>query len=409
MKVHSRMKRFLLALCLPALLAADSATVLFSQIGAMEQGLSEITGLSFRRTIPYAIMNKDQLRRYLEQRVKETIKPADLRAEELTLKLLGLVPQDFDLRQNTVDLLTEQAAAFYDYNKKKLFMLEDSAGSDEEIALVHELAHALADQHFPLGKYISEALRSDDAATARQAVMEGQASWLMTAYLSKKSGGPGGVSDAVLDLMTHTMEASPEQYPVFSKAPAYIREMLVFPYSDGMLFQNAVFRKLGQESFSEVFRHPPASTQQIIHPDRYLAHVLPQIPDPPQPPGAREFRKLAAGTLGELDYRILLSQYVGKQDGVELAAHLAGSSYELLEHKHAGFEVLAYASTWDSAESAAKFLGQYVRVLRGKWKQLDIESQTATRIEGRGDGGYFRAWIEGATVKHLEGLRSPLH
>jgi hypothetical protein len=92
-----------------------------------------------------------------------------------------------------------------------------------------------------------------------------------------------------------------------------------------------------------------------------------------------------------------------------LAAHLAGSSYELLEHKHAGFDVLAYASTWDSAESAAKFLEQYVRVLRGKWKQLDIESQTATRIEGRGDDTYFRVWIEGATVRHLEGLKSPVH
>ena len=158
-------------------------------------------------------------------------------------------------------------------------------------------------------------MRSDDAATARQAVMEGQASWLMTAYLSKKSGGPGEVSDAVLDLMTHSMEVSPEEYPVFSKAPPYIQEMLVFPYADGMVFQNAVFQKLGRAAFAEVFQHPPASTQQIIHPDRYLAHVQPQIPDPPQVPGAREFRRLAEGTLGELDYRILLTQYAGKEEG----------------------------------------------------------------------------------------------
>src|SRR5262249_3536098 len=139
---------------------------LFSEIGAMQQGLTEITGLRFRHPVPYAVINKDQLRRYLEQKVKDTIKPEDLRAEELTLKLLGLVPQDFDLKKNTVDLLTEQAAAFYDYNKKKLFILEDGsgAGADEELALVHELAHALADQHFPLAKYITEGLRSDDAA-----------------------------------------------------------------------------------------------------------------------------------------------------------------------------------------------------------------------------------------------------
>jgi hypothetical protein len=430
------MKRLLLILFLCTSLAAGPPAPLFSQINAMERGLAEITGLSFRRTVPYAVMNKDQLRRYLEQRVKETIKPADLRAEELTLKLLGLVPPDFDLRQNTVDLLTEQAAAFYDYNKKKLFMLEDPSGdADEEIALVHELAHALADQHFPLAKYISEGMRSDDGATARQAVMEGQASWLMTAYLSKKSGGPGEVSDAILDLMTHSMESSPEQYPVFSKAPDYIREMLVFPYADGMLFQNVIFHQLGRDAFSEVFRHPPVSTQQIIHPDSYLAHVLPRIPDPPRPSNPHEYRTLAEGTLGELDYRILLSQYLGKHDGPPLAAHLVGSSYQLLEQKHGRIPLLAYASTWDSSESAAKFLTEYERVLRGKWKQIEIESQTnrteadghppateklppafvvresgkGSELSGRGDSGYFRVWLDGATVNHLEGLQSRLH
>src|SRR5277367_6812531 len=337
-----------------ALLHAADPPPFFSEIGKIEAGLAEITGLHFLHPVPYGVLNKDQLRAFLEQRIKKSLKPDDIRAEELTLKLLGLVPPDFDLRQNTVDLLTEQAAAFYDYNKKKLFMLEDSAGADEEIALVHELAHALADQHFPLAKYISEGMRSDDGATARQAVMEGQASWLMTAYLSKKSGGPGEVSDAVLDLMTHTMESSPEQYPVFSKAPPYIREMLVFPYSDGMLFQNAIFQKLGRDGFSEVFRHPPVSTQQIMHPESYLLHLAPRIPDSPKPPAPREFRELAGGTLGELDYRILLSEYLGKEEGTALAAHLSGSSYELFEQKSGRFPLLTYASTWDSPESAAK-------------------------------------------------------
>jgi len=403
------MKRLLAVLFAATFLAAAPPPPLFSEIGDMEQGLSEITGLSFRHNVPYAVMNKDQLRRYLEQRVKDTIKPSEIRAEEVTLKMLGLVPPDFDLRKNTVDLLTEQAAAFYDYNKKKLFMLEDSAGADEEIALVHELAHALADQHFPLGKYISEGLRSDDGATARQAVMEGQASWLMTAYLSKKAGGPGEVSDAVLDLMTHTIESSPEQYPVFAKAPAYIREMLVFPYADGMLFQNAVFQKLGREAFAEVFRHPPLSTQQIIHPDRYLERSAPKIPDPPEAPSAREFRKLSDGTLGELDYRILLAQYMSKDEGSRVAAHLAGSAYALLEHKHDNVTVLAYASTWDSAESAAQFFELYPQILRGKWKELEIQSQNGSEIFGRGDNGYFRLWVEGKTVNHLEGWPTPLH
>ena len=90
--------------------------------------MSAITGLKFKHDVPYALITKDELHRYLEKRLHETMKPEDARAEELTLKMLGLVPADFDLRKNTLDLLTEQAAAFYDYNQKKLFVLEGSGG-----------------------------------------------------------------------------------------------------------------------------------------------------------------------------------------------------------------------------------------------------------------------------------------
>jgi hypothetical protein len=51
-------------------------------------------------------------------------------------------------------------------------------------------------------------------------------------------------------MMKKSIEGSAaQQYPVFSQAPLYIRESLVFPYSDGLAFQDAVFRKLGSEAF----------------------------------------------------------------------------------------------------------------------------------------------------------------
>ena len=252
--------------------AAPWRRQLFADIGHIKEGLSAITGLPFKRDVPYALITKDQLHRYLEQRLHETMKPEDVRAEELTLKMLGLVPADFDLRKNTLDLLTEQAAAFYDYNRKKLFVLEGSGGGDEErVALVHELAHALADQHFHLAKYIHEGMRSDDSATARQAVMEGQATWLMAAYMEREGGGKAEVPKSVLELMKKSIEGSAaQQYPVFSQAPLYIRQALVFPYAEGLSFQDAVFQKLGREAFSEVFLHPPANSGQILHPERYF-------------------------------------------------------------------------------------------------------------------------------------------
>ncbi len=382
---------------------------LFTQIGAIKAGLSEITGLAFTRDVPYASLTQDQLRKYLEQRLRDTMKPDEVRAEELTLKMLGLVPQDFDLRRNTLELLTEQAAAFYDYNQKRLFVIKGAGQGDEErVALIHELAHALADQHFHLAKFIREGLKSDDDATARQAVMEGQATWLMAAYLAKEAGKAPEVPPEVLQMMKKSVETTAvEQYPVFSQAPLYIRESLVFPYADGLAFQDAVFRKLGKDAFAEVFVHPPASSGQILHPERYLAHAGLAIPDPPAVPDARQFRKLAEGTLGEFDFRALLEQYTSAEEGAAAAEHLVGGSYELLEHKREKFPVLGVASAWDSAESARKYFELYSRVMRGKWKTVEIASETEDRVEGRGDSGYFRVWVDGVKVNQLEGWKTP--
>jgi hypothetical protein len=404
------MKRLIALLLAWMLVAPAPAQELFTNIGRIKEGLSAITGLPFKHDVPYALINKDQLHHYLEQRLRETMKPEDARAEELTLKMLGLVPADFDLRKNTLDLLTEQAAAFYDYNQKKLFVLEGGGGGEEErIALVHEMAHALADQHFHLAKYIHEGMRSDDSATARQAVMEGQATWLMAAYISREGGGKPEVPQAVMELMKKSIEGSAaQQYPVFSQAPLYIRTSLVFPYAQGLAFQDAVFRKLGQEAFSEVFTRPPANSGQILHPERYLGHGGAVIPNPPPLPESRGFRKLADGTLGELDFRVLLSQYTTAAEGEDLAAHLAGGSYELFEEKREKFPVLGVASTWDSPESARKYFDAYRKVMRGKWKKLEIANETPEAVEGQGDSGYFRVWIDGVTVNQIEGWKTPL-
>jgi len=403
------MKRLFLIIVAWVLVAPAPAQELFTHIGAIKEGLAAITGLEFTRDVPYALITKDQLGKYLEKRLRDTMKPDDVRAEELTLKMLGLVPRDFDLRANTLALLTEQAAAFYDYNQKRLFVLKDAgAGDEERVALIHELAHALADQHFHLAKFIHEGMKSDDDSTARQAVMEGQATWLMAAYIAKEQGGLPEVPPELIEKMRKSAESSAvEQYPVFSQAPLYIRESLVFPYADGLAFQDAVFRKLGKEAFAEVFVHPPKSSGQILHPDRYLAHAGVAIPDPPAVPDAREFRKLGEGSLGEFDLRVLLAQYTSAGEGAAAAEHLVGASYELLEHKRGKFPVLGVASAWDSPESARRYFELYGRVMRGKWKKVEITTQTPERVEGRGGSGYFRVWVDGETVNQIEGWKTP--
>src|SRR5262245_50854270 len=232
----SRWNRVLAPLAIACFLAAgfadeqpDDRRQIFREIDRSLQELTGVTGLKARRAIRYDLITRDKVNEFLRDRVKEAAKPDELRAEELTLKKLGFVPQDFNLEKSTVDLLTEQAAAFYDYHKKKLFLTDWAPSTMQESALVHELAHALADQNFRLERFIKQGGKSDDSELARMAVMEGQATWLMTEALSRRAGQSISTNRSLLDVMSGGPDGGSSQFPVFNSVPLYLRETLVFP------------------------------------------------------------------------------------------------------------------------------------------------------------------------------------
>jgi hypothetical protein len=386
-----RWLRVLVRLVLLALLAfaALAESSLFQQVDEMVTSLSAITGWKVLKKVPSEMLGKDTFRRYVESRMKESSKKDEIRAEELTLKMFGFVPQDFNLERETVDLVSEQAAAFYDYNKKRLFILDSTKEDTEQrVALVHELAHALADQHHHLGKYLHQGSPDDDASTARQAVMEGQATWLTWAYVSKRSGGKAEIAPQMIEELTKTLGADGADFPVFTKSPLYMRESLVFPYNAGLRFQDAVFRKLGREGFDTVFTRPPASTQQIMHPDAYLADKKPSEPDPPSielfvgKKRAKDFHVLGDGSLGEFDHSVLLRQYVGEKEGAQAASHWHGASYRLYEDKREKYPVVTYVSEWDSPAAAREFFKLYQRVMKGRWKKREVGPSIGARVIG---------------------------
>src|SRR5712691_3983751 len=276
------LRLFLVALLAAATAFAQPAPPVFAQVDQMVAALSEITAWQVRLKVPSEMLSKENFRRFVASPMKDSSSDKEIRDEELTLKMFGLVPQDFNLARETVDLVSEQAAAFYDYNKKRMFILDSTTeDAEQRVALVHELAHALADQHHPLGKYLRHGAPDDDASTAREAVMEGQATWLTWAYESKRAGGRAEVSPRLLERVTSDDKGISSEYPVFSTAPLYLRESLVFPYNAGMRFQDEVFHKLGRPGFDAVFTRPPRSTQQIMHAESYVSDKLPTAPEPP--------------------------------------------------------------------------------------------------------------------------------
>jgi len=400
----------LLALWLVALAAPAQppAREIFGTIDAILQDLQQITGFRIHHRVPAEMITRDKVKDFVSKRLKEVTTPEEVRIEELILKKFGLAPQDFDLAANTVDLLTEQAAAFYDFHQKKLYITDWTPSATREPALVHELAHALADQNFNLDKYIKKGRKSDDGALARMAVMEGQASWVMAEYLARKMGQSLATSPTLVDMWANSIESGAGQYPVFEHEPLYLRETLVFPYTKGLVFQNRVYQRDGKNGLSKVFRRPPVSTQQILHPEAYFAADAPVRPELPKLPDSHGYKRIAEGTLGELDHAILIEQYCGREEAAAVSPHWRGAGYALEERRAPARVILEYVSQWDDAAAATRYFRLYRQVLEKKWKHIEVQSESDSALAGLGDDGYFRVEVAGPTMTAIQGAENPI-
>jgi hypothetical protein len=367
--------------------------------------LSAITGFPIKHPVAFESITRQQINRYLQDRIKEVTKPAELRAEELTLKKFGFVPESFDLKKNTIDLLTEQAAAFYDFHRKKLFISDWAQTSMRDAALIHELAHALADQSFSLEKFTRKVEQDSEKSLARQAVVEGQAMWLTTAVMARRDGRP--IPDAPTGDTADEGAADPSgKYPVFDQAPLYIRESLIFPYSAGERFQEAVYDKRQKQALADVFRDPPVSSQQVLHPAKYFSHTQPAPPALPKDP--KGVKRFAQGMMGELDHSVLLRQYTTLIDAQDVAPKLTGSQYRLLERRKDKRVELVYASAWSDETTAQRYFHLYRQILEGKWKKMRVDTESDTVLTGQGDDGWFRVKLDGNIVRSTEGCEKPI-
>jgi hypothetical protein len=376
------------------------------EINVVLRELSDITGFRIRKQLPFALITRDQINQYLKEQIQQSVKPDEIRAEETTLKKFGFAPADFDLKQTTIDLLTEQAAAFYDFKRKKLFISDWATVNMRDVALIHELAHALADQNFPIQKFTNKGPDNSESSLAREAVVEGQASWLMLEVGARRTGRTLADPQTAREFLETSADAPTSDYPVFNKAPLYLRRTLMFPYDEGEKFQQAVFLRDGKPAFGRVFRDPPISTTQIEHPDRYFEHTPLSSPDLPKP--LKHAKPFVEGAMGELETRILLEQYVSAQTAEALGPKLKGANYRVDETKPSHRMTLVYASEWTDEDAASLYFEAYRKVLRGKWKSLEVTTESPDRFAGKSEDGYFAVARSGNTVLSKEGFERPL-
>jgi hypothetical protein len=298
-----------------------AATVTPARIARIEHRVELLRGLRFRHPVPVSVVSHAQARRVGLAEQRRAQPPAAQRVDEELVKLLGLLPPDSDMRAITATVYGEQVAGFYDPRRKRLALVR-GVGVDD-VTLAHELTHALEDQHFDLRRLGGGGSADDDRATARQALVEGTATLVMQRYAVRwPSATPLG--DALAGL-TQVTSGTP--------LPPYVLRSLVFPYFAGERFVQALRGASGDWRLVNVAlrARPPATTAEILQPDRWLRaqQPVPISPAETRPPHAAGWRRLAGSTLGEEDVASLLAPTSGPAAARRVTAGWVGGRYAL--------------------------------------------------------------------------------
>jgi len=335
----------------------------------------------------------------MSEAVGEDLTPLQLKAIETSAKAFGLIPESLDLSRYLPDLLASQVAGFYDPERRYMALVrrEDGKASrgaeggrdPEDMIIVHELTHALQDQHFDLRSF-ETADPLSDASVARAALTEGDATLTMTSFLAGKNvetvPGMGEAMSSFLDDPAG-MAGRAADVPgggELAKAPAWIRDSLLFSYVQGFSFCLEVRRAGGQKLLDYAFTtDPPRSSEQILHPEKWHGRrddpVI--LPWPDLSAVLSGWTKTAEGEAGEATIRTLLRETSrDRRTAHAAAAGWGGDRFAVYERE--GRRLLVWWTEWDGAADALEFQ-KAARRLGSGWR---VEALSARRVEVvRGD------------------------
>jgi hypothetical protein len=255
------------------------------------------------------VLSRDEIGAKLKDRIGKEYTADEVRQEARVLKRLGLLPADVDYEKMLLDLLMEQVAGFYDPFANKLYIADWLPLELQRPAMAHEIEHALQDQHFDLKKFATPIKDDGDRQLGHSALVEGDATAVMLEFQAQSLGMPPDQLPELIAQMSKTLMSGAfgSSTPQFDKAPPFVKETLMFPYLTGLLFVESVRRTSPWPKVDEIFKSPPESTEQVMHPEKYVSkeHPTKITPGPIAALGAR--KEVRRDVFGELVMKILFA------------------------------------------------------------------------------------------------------
>jgi len=269
------------------------------------------------------VINRSQMLEQLQKQVRAQVPPEAIRGERDFLASFGFIPHDYDYEAEVYRLIQNQIAGFYDPDEKTMFLMADLSSEEADVTLAHELVHALQDQHFDLGPKLAYQANGNDEQSAVHCLAEGDATSLMLDYtlrVHRKTALDVPDDRLRLEIMT-SIAASPE----LASFPRVLRDSLIAPYVDGIMFVHALRRRGGWREVDQVWRHPPVSTEQVLHLDKLDARESPEeLSVPPTRTLGSGWHVTHSEVFGEQGLRIALEEWMPRKVAVRSAAGWAG-------------------------------------------------------------------------------------
>ncbi len=359
---------------------------LTAQIVELINATEEVRGLRFLTKPTVTILTPEELADRVRADLEEEIDSDELAVDTRLLQLLGKLAPGADLEEMLIDLYSEQVAGFYDLDTGEMVIGGDAADLTplNSSVVVHELVHALTDQHFLFNddyQAMWDEERYDEAA-AFLSLMEGDATYFQLVYIQELPLAEQ------MSLATEALEQM-NATSVINSVPAWIREDLAFPYDTGQLFVESLVSSGGIAAVDAAYSARPPSTESVMHPMRFASGE-----------GIVEFAPLAIeldgyethelSTYGEWGFRLLL----GDGNTAALAAQAAngwgGDSYQVLfDNDDVVFVVTYKGDTEDDAFELADAL-------------ITMVTETLEMGDGVGDTGGITFSTEDGRYAYLD-------
>lgn len=396
-----------------------------ARVAAIEPRLAKVRELPVKQKIPTARQSTDDFRKFLASEIaRDFPKDKSAKLSEAFLHL-GLLAKRADLATALEQTMASQAAAYYDPRAKKFFivMVPDNDMMLDTMS-AHELTHGLQDQAFDLKKYlVVDPPLDDDAQYARQFVVEGDATVAMYAYMAVESGQLGtteiirklrpqlelmanmdlaGYADGMKQQAAALKEMDAEMkksIDAMGDLPPIVLEPLLASYSRGALAVHAAHQQGGWAAVDALYKDPPASTEQVLHPTTKLF--------PKREPPIRvtlptlDGELLVSNVLGELQWRTYFSLWV--PGNAKASEGWGGDRYAVV--KRADGSLLGFhATVWDTAADAKEFGDAYKASMAKRFPRAEdrpysiaVEDTRVFILDGGDDVTLFAKLMKGTT------------